>query len=58
MARPRLTPDAVLTQTAFRLSEIDLEALRLAAKKVSLSPSEWIRFAVSEKLERDNNGAV
>jgi hypothetical protein len=53
-----LTPDAVLTQTAFRLSEIDLEALRLAAKKVSLSPSEWIRFAVSEKLERDNNGAV
>jgi len=58
MARPRLMPDAVLTQTAFRLSESDLEALRLAAKRASLSASGWVRLAISEKLERDENAEV
>ncbi len=58
MARPRLTPDAVLAQTSFRLASTDLEAVRLAAKSDSQSASAWVRLAILEKLERDENGKV
>jgi hypothetical protein len=53
-----LAPDAVLAQTAFRLASTDLEAVRLAAKSNSQSPSAWFRAAILEKLERDENGKV
>ena len=58
MARPRLVADAVLAQTAFRLTSTDLEAVRFAAKSNSQSASAWVRLAILEKLERDENGKV
>ena len=58
MARPRLYEDAATTQTAFKLSETDLVALRYLAALANQSPSEWIRTAVRERIEREKNGAV
>lgn len=57
MARPRLEDEA-LTQTTFRLTETDLSRIREAAKIDERSPSNWIRVAVKEKLERENNGTI
>jgi predicted transcriptional regulator len=56
MARPRIEPENVLTATTFRLSNRDLEAIRVAAERDERSPSQWIRKAVKEKLEREQNG--
>ena len=57
MARPRLE-DGALTQTTFRLTETDLSRIREAAQRDERSPSNWIRVAIKEKLEREQNGTV
>lgn len=54
MARPRI--EQVLASTTFRLSKQDLHNVRVAAEKDLRSPSQWIRIAVKEKLEREQNG--
>ena len=58
MARPRLEPEAALTQTTFRLSETDLQKVREMAVFEDRSPSQWIRRAVKEKIEREQNGTI
>jgi predicted transcriptional regulator len=55
MSRPRIEPEAVLTQTTFRLSERDLERVREMAAREDRSPSQWIRRAIKETLERKEN---
>ena len=55
MARPRLG-ERRLTQTSFRLLPLELEAIKVAAERDLKPTSNWIRLAVQEKLERDNNG--
>jgi predicted DNA-binding protein len=54
MTRPRHDIEA-LTQTAFRLTEDELERLRVASGAQGLSSSRWIRLAIQEKLERVND---
>jgi predicted transcriptional regulator len=56
MARPRIEPEAALTQTTFRLSESDLQKVREIAALEDRSPSQWIRRAVKEKIEEKQNG--
>ncbi len=56
MARPRIQADAPLAQTAFRISEKDLEAIRSAANRNGQSQGEWIREAIRQHLERNENG--
>jgi len=47
-----------LTQTTFRLSQRDLERVREMAALDKKSPSQWIRRAVKEKIEREENGTI
>jgi len=58
MARPRIEPEAALTQTTFRLSQRELERVREMAALDERSPSQWIRRAVKEKIEREENGTI
>ena len=55
MARPRLS-ERRLTQTSFRLLPLEFEAIKVAAERDLMPTSVWIRLALQEKLERDNNG--
>ena len=58
MGRPKLAKGWTLRQTSFRLHASEIEAIQVAAERDLRSPSSWIRLAVQEKLERDENGKV
>jgi hypothetical protein len=56
MARPRLNQSAETTQTAFKIPQTDLIAINKSAKRAKQTQSQWIRLAIAEKLEREQNG--
>ena len=56
MARPRIISEGPTEQTTFRVGYEELEQARALCREANISLGQFLREAMNEKIERENDG--